>query len=295
MRIPAWIVDGLRERKKSKPLLHSLEEKSLVTVCKEAKCPNIGTCFGRNTATFLIMGSVCTRNCTFCAVSKGKPTLLDPEEPTRIAGMVRELELKHTVITSVTRDDLEDGGAEQFIKTIRAIRAMNPGVTIEVLIPDFNGEESSVDAIISKAPEVVNHNIETVKSLYREVRPGAHYERSLTVLARISERRNGSVIKSGMMVGLGETKEQVSEAMDNLLETGVQILTIGQYLRPTREHHDVKRYVTPDEFEAYREVGLEKGFLAVASGPFVRSSFRAQEIYQEACNRISCARIKDEG
>lgn len=295
MRIPAWIVDGLREREKSKTLFQSLEKKSLVTVCKEAQCPNIGTCFGRNTATFLIMGSVCTRNCTFCAVSKGKPTPLDPDEPTRIAEMVRELELKHTVITSVTRDDLEDGGAQHFIKTIRAVRAMNPGVTIEILIPDFNGKESSVDAIISKAPEVVNHNIETVKALYREVRPGAHYGRSLALLARISERRNGSVIKSGMMVGLGETKEQVSEAMDDLLETGVQILTIGQYLRPTREHHDVKRYVTPDEFEAYRETGLEKGFLAVASGPFVRSSFRAQEIYQEACNRISCARIKDKG
>ena len=163
---------------------------------------------------------------------------------------------------------------------------MNPGVTIEVLIPDFDGKESSVDVIISKAPEVVNHNIETVKSLYRAVRPGAHYERSLAVLARISEKRNGSVMKSGMMVGLGETQEQVFRAMDDLLETGVQILTIGQYLRPTREHHDVKRYVTPDEFEAYREVGLEKGFLAVASGPFVRSSYGAEELYEQVRKAI---------
>jgi lipoic acid synthetase len=285
MKIPPWIVEGLREREKSKTLLHSLKEKGLVTVCEEAQCPNIGACFARGTATFLIMGSVCTRNCAFCAVSKGKPMGLDPEEPQRIAGMVAELGIKHVVVTSVTRDDLEDGGARHFINTIRAVRTMNPEATIEVLVPDFNGNERSLDAIISEGPEVINHNIETIRELYGTVRPRADYERSLALLAGIPERRGGIVTKSGMMVGLGETKKQVFETMDDLLIAGVQILTIGQYLRPTRKHHEVKRYVTPDEFHEYRDAGLHMGFLAVASGPFVRSSFHAESLYKEVKRR----------
>jgi lipoic acid synthetase len=281
MRIPTWIVEGLREREKSKPLLHSLEEKSIVTVCKEAQCPNIGDCFGSNTATFLIMGNICTRRCTFCAVSKGKPAQIDPEEPRRVADMVSALGIKHAVVTSVTRDDLADGGANHFINTIHAVRTMNAGVSVEVLIPDFNGIASSLDAIIATAPEVVNHNVETVRELYAAVRPGADYERSLALLATVSEKSNGNATKSGMMVGLGETNEQVYGAMDDLLDAGVKMLTIGQYLRPTRAHHEVIRYVTPGEFEEYKKVGLDKGFRSVASGPFVRSSYQAQEMYEQ--------------
>jgi lipoic acid synthetase len=285
MRIPAWIVEGLREREKSKPLLHSLEEKSIITVCKEAQCPNIGTCFAQSTATFLIMGPLCTRNCTFCAVAKGKPAAIDPDEPRRIGEMVHELGMRHAVITSVTRDDLVDGGAGHFIRTIRAVRRMNADATIEVLIPDFNGNDHSLDAIISEAPEVINHNIETIRELYGAVRPGANFERSLALLARVSEKGNGIVTKSGMMVGLGETKRQIFETMDDLLVADVQTLTIGQYLRPTQQHHEVNRYVTPDEFDEYREVGLHMGFLAVASGPFVRSSFNAESLYRKVKRR----------
>ncbi len=286
MRIPAWIIDGLREREKSKPLLSSLKAKHLVTVCEEAQCPNIGTCFAKGTATFLIMGSVCTRNCAFCAIASGEPELLDPDEPRRVAEMVNEMGIKHAVITSVTRDDLTDGGATHFVNTIRAVRAMNPGVNIEVLVPDFKGNGSALDAVIGEAPEVINHNIETVKPLYVSVRPKAEYERSLALLATVSNTEKGIATKSGMMVGLGETEEQVYEAMDDLLGAGVGMLTIGQYLRPTRKHHEVKRYVTPGEFERYKAVGMEKGFLAVASGPFVRSSFHAQELYEKAESKI---------
>lgn len=286
MRIPAWIVEGLREREKSKPLLHSLKEKSIFTVCREAQCPNIGNCFGNNTATFLIMGNTCTRNCTFCAVPKGKPMPLDQEEPEKVAEMVRELGIAHAVITSVTRDDLEDGGAVHFVRTMRAVRRRNTGVTIEVLIPDLGGNRSALEAIIGEAPEVLNHNIETVRGLYAAVRPGADYDRSLSLLATVSRNPAGGVTKSGMMVGLGETREQVHAAMDDLLEAGVKMVTIGQYLRPTRAHHDVKRYVTPEEFQKYEETALDKGFLAVASGPFVRSSFRAESLYKEVKRSI---------
>jgi lipoic acid synthetase len=286
MKIPPWIIEGLGQREKSKPLLDSLKEKSLVTVCEEAQCPNIGTCFARGTATFLIMGSVCTRNCAFCAIAKGKPPQPDPDEPRKVAEMVDELGIRHAVITSVTRDDLEDGGAGHFIKTVRAIRTMNAEATIEVLVPDFNGNERSLDAIISEGPEVINHNIETIRELYGTVRPRADYERSLALLAEVSEKANGIITKSGMMVGLGETKKQVFETMDDLLIAGVQVLTIGQYLRPTRKHHEVKRYVTPEEFNEYRDGGLHMGFLAVASGPFVRSSFRAENLYNQVKRQI---------
>jgi len=290
MRIPEWIVDGLTERKKNKHLLHFLSDKGIVTICEEAQCPNIGTCFDRKTATFLIMGSTCTRNCTFCAVTSGEPISLDEREPERIAKTVEMLGIRHAVITSVTRDDLEDKGAGHFISTIRSIRERNSGVTIEVLVPDFDGSTAAIDRIIDEKPDVINHNIETAKDLYTEVRPGADYHRSLALLARVAHEADTIVSKSGMMVGLGETAEQVYTTMDDLLDAGVQLFTIGQYLRPTSRHHDVKRYVPPDEFEKYREVALKKGFIGVASGPFVRSSFRAQEIYREVCNRISYER-----
>lgn len=282
MRIPDWIIDGLKEREKSKDLLVFLKDNGIVTICEEAKCPNIGTCFSKKTATFLIMGSICTRNCNFCAVTSGIPHPLSEDEPTKVAETVKTLGIRHTVITSVTRDDLEDGGANHFVKTIRVVRAVNRDVTVEMLIPDFDGNISSVDKIIKEYPEVINHNIETVKELYNEVRPKADYSRSLKLLLRVNQKSDRIIAKSGMMVGLGETEEQVYKTMDDLLNAGVQILTIGQYLRPTNKHHEIKRFVTPEEFDRYREVGLEKGFIGVASGPFVRSSYKAKEIYHEA-------------
>jgi len=287
MIIPEWIISGLKEREKSKELLHTLKVKSIFTVCEEAQCPNIGTCFNRKTATFLLMGAICTRNCTFCAVGSGIPEPLDSDEPQRVAEMVRDLGLQHTVITSVTRDDIADGGAEHYVRTIDAVRKINERVTIEVLIPDFNGNTDFIDRVIEEKPEVINHNIETIERLYKEVRPQANYERSLNLLSRVKEKNDEILTKSGMMVGLGEREEEVYKAMDDLLNAGVQVLTIGQYLRPTRLHHNVDRYVTPEEFDRYKEVGLEKGFAAVASGPFVRSSYRARELYQEASKRIS--------
>ncbi len=286
MRIPEWIVDGLTQRKKNKHLLHFLSDRGIVTICEEAQCPNIGTCFDRKTATFLIMGSTCMRNCAFCAVTSGEPESLDEREPEQIAEAVEMLGIRHAVITSVTRDDLEDKGAGHFISTIRSIREKNSGVTIEVLVPDFDGSTAAIDRIIDEKPDVINHNIETAKDLYTEVRPEADYHRSLALLARVAHKGNTIVSKSGMMVGLGETAEQVYETMDDLLGSGVQLFTIGQYLRPTTRHHDVKRYVPPDEFEKYREVALKKGFIGVASGPFIRSSFGAESLYRDAKRRI---------
>ncbi len=281
MRIPNWIIEGLKQREKSKDLLHYLEDKGIATICKEAQCPNIGTCFDKRTATFLIMGSICPRDCTFCAVTSGTPNPLVSDEPKRIAETVKVLGIKHAVITSVTRDDLADGGAEHFVNTIDAIRRLNNGITIEVLIPDFNGNLSSVNKIMEAHPEVINHNIETAKELYKEIRPKADYNRSLEILRKVNEKSNGIINKSGIMVGLGETEEEVYETMDDLIDAGVKILTIGQYLRPTREHYDIKRFVRQAEFDRYRDIGLEKGFMGVASGPFVRSSYRAKEMYEQ--------------
>jgi lipoic acid synthetase len=210
---------------------------------------------------------------------------IDPEEPRKVAETVGELGIRHAVITSVTRDDLADGGAGHFVGTVRTVRNVDPGVSVEVLVPDFAGSQNALDEIIVEVPEVLNHNIETVRELYDAVRPRADYDRSLALLTRVSDA-NGIVTKSGMMVGLGETREQVYEAMDDLLDVGVKILTIGQYLRPTRVHHEVVRYVTPGEFDEYRGIALDKGFLAVASGPFVRSSFRAESLYKEAKRSI---------
>mgnify|MGYP001025652711 CR=1 FL=1 len=294
MRIPEWIIEGLKEREKSKDLLHLLKGKGIATICEEAKCPNIGTCFNKKTATFLIMGTNCTRNCRFCAVHSGRPQPLDMDEPRKVAETVRLLGIKHIVITSVTRDDLEDGGADHFVNTIGAIREMNKGITIEVLIPDFNGNFASLDKVIASSPEVINHNIETVKEFYKAVRPKADYYRSLEILSRTKRESDSIVTKSGMMVGLGETEKQVYETMDDLLNAGVEILTIGQYLRPTREHLEVKKYVAPEEFDKYRETGLKKGFLGVASGPFVRSSYHAKELFEEVYNKIPFARKKRE-
>ncbi len=254
---------------------------SLVTVCEEARCPNIHECWARErTATFMLMGDICTRTCGFCAVGKGSPGSLDAGEPDRVAQAVRELGLSHAVVTSVNRDDLPDGGAGHFAETIRAIRRRVPGCTVEVLIPDFCGNWEALDVVLREVPEILNHNLESVGRLYRRVRPQAVYERSLELLARSDARRRaeGTAMrtKSGVMVGLGETLDELTHALEDLRTAGCDIATIGQYLQPHEKRLPVERYYTPEEFEMLRLRGEEMGFLRVESGPLVRSSYHAR-------------------
>ncbi|WP_343073759.1 lipoyl synthase [Atribacter laminatus] len=249
----------------------------LNTVCKEANCPNLGECYKKNTATFMILGSICTRHCRFCNVSKGCVEAVDPNEPQHLAEVVKKLGLKHVVITSVTRDDLEDGGAAHFAKTIQAVRELNLATTIEVLIPDLKGIVAHLDIVIKANPEVINHNIETVKSLYSKVRPEADYDRSMYVLKYVKDKAHHILTKTGIMVGLGETDEQVYEVMDDSLKAGCDIFTIGQYLRPSKLHIEMKEYVKPEKFVEYKRVGEGKGFKYIASSPLVRSSYNAGE------------------
>ncbi len=254
-----------------------LRSLSLNTVCEGANCPNRGECFKNKTATFMILGSVCTRNCRFCDVTKGSPTPVDPDEPQNVAIASKRLGLKHIVVTSVTRDDLPDGGAEHFAKTIIALRQTLPESTIEVLIPDFRGSIDALMTVINARPEIINHNIETVPSLYPQVRPMAKYERSLELLDRVKTLTTGIFSKTGIMVGLGETKQEVLRVMDDLRAIDCDLLTIGQYLQPSKSHIEIAEYITPEQFEEYERIGLEKGFKYVASGPFVRSSYNAIE------------------
>lgn len=249
----------------------------LHTVCESAACPNIGECWNHRTATFMILGNHCTRRCGFCAVQKGVPLPVDPDEPRRVAEACQHLGLKHAVITSVNRDDLKDGGAGHFAAVIRAIRERIPGCRVEVLVPDFQGSREAMKIVMDAAPDVLNHNIETVPRLYREVRFGARYERSLEMLRYAAELRPDIPTKSGLMVGLGETDEEVLEVLRDLRRNLVRIVTIGQYLRPTLQHLPVLRYVTPEQFAEYRRAALEMGFEHVESGPFVRSSYHAAE------------------
>ncbi len=249
----------------------------LHTVCEEAQCPNRWECWSAGTATFMIAGDRCTRACGFCAVTTAKPFALEADEPARVAEAVLRMKLKHVVVTGVARDDLRDGGAEHFAETIRAIRAADPGITIEVLTPDFHGKEKCLRLVAEAAPEIFNHNIETVERLTPVVRSRAKYRVSLTVLRRMKEIAPAIVTKSGMMLGLGETEPEIFQAMDDLREAGVQVLTLGQYLRPTRQHLPVVEYVHPDTFALYREVAERKGFEHVASGPLVRSSYHAAD------------------
>jgi lipoic acid synthetase len=253
-----------------------LNRHSLHTVCRSAMCPNLQECWSRGTATFLLLGNVCTRTCRFCAVGKAaNAPLPDPFEPQNIAQAVESMRLKHVVLTSVTRDDLPDGGAEHWVATIRAIRSVKPSLSIECLIPDFQGNERSMDLVMREAPEVLNHNIETVPSLYSKVRPQASYRRSLELLRR-AKRGFGLATKSGLMVGMGESADEVATALDDLIQHDCDMVTIGQYLQPSSAHLPVERYVTPDEFEAYRGVAEAAGFRHVQSGPFVRSSYHAE-------------------
>jgi lipoic acid synthetase len=247
----------------------------LTTVCEEAACPNIGECWAQKHATVMILGSVCTRACTFCNVATGRPDRLDPHEPERVAEALAGLGLAHVVVTSVDRDDLDDGGAEHFARTIRAIRARSPATTIEVLTPDFLKKNGAIERVVEARPDVYNHNLETVPRLYAGVRPGARYFHSLRLLDRVKQLDPAMFTKSGIMVGLGEDKTEVLQVMDDLRSADVDFLTIGQYLEPTPKHHAIDRFVTPDEFQSYRKNALGKGFLIVASSPLTRSSYHA--------------------
>jgi lipoic acid synthetase len=272
-RRPEWLKVRLRDVNavaRMRPVL-----KGLHTVCESARCPNIGECWGRGTATFMILGNLCTRRCSFCAVPQGKPEPPDPGEPGRVGEAVAELGLKHVVITSVTRDDLDDQGAGQFAECIREIRERDPEASVEILIPDFQGRRDALDIVMQARPEVLNHNIETVPRLYRRVRPYAVYKQSLELLQR-ARRYGTSKVKSGFMVGLGETTEEIYATLQDLRAHDVEIVTIGQYLKPRDHRMPMFRYVRPAEFDEFRRVGLEMGFTHVESGPLVRSSYHAE-------------------
>ncbi len=278
---PEWLRMKIQGGQISSEVNSILEELSLNTVCKEANCPNRMECFNNSTATFMILGSVCTRNCTFCNVTKGKPQEVDIEEPRKVAIAVDKLKLKHAVITSVTRDDLDDGGANQFVEVVKEIRALNKGITVEILIPDFGGDSSSLAKVIAVKPDILNHNIETVPVLYPTVRPKAIYKRSLELLSRVKESDSSIFTKSGIMLGLGETEEGVVNVMKDLRSVGCDIMTIGQYLAPSIKHHPVVEYVHPDIYAKYKNIGMELGFKYVASSPLVRSSYHAGEVFAE--------------
>ena len=252
-----------------------VREHGLHTVCEEAACPNIGECWTQRHATMMIMGDICTRACAFCNVATGLPRPLDPAEPDNVGAAVAKLGLEHVVITSVDRDDLPDGGAEHFARTIRAIRAQAPGTTIEVLTPDFLRKDGALETVVEAAPDIYNHNLETVPGLYLKIRPGARYFASLRLLQRVKELAPAMFTKSGIMVGLGEEREEVLQVMDDLRSADVDFLTVGQYLQPTRKHAEVKRFVPPDEFKALEKTALAKGFLLVSASPLTRSSYHA--------------------
>jgi lipoic acid synthetase len=274
-RKPPWIrvkAPGSPEYHATRRLMRDL---NLRTVCEEAACPNIGECWTQRHATMMILGSVCTRACTFCNVATGRPDQLDPHEPERVGDAVARLALHHIVVTSVDRDDLDDGGARHFARTIAAIRTAAPATTVEVLIPDFLRKENAIETVVAARPDVINHNLETVPRLYAEVRPGARYFHSLRLLDHVKQLDPAMFTKSGIMVGLGEDKPEVLQVMDDLRSADVDFLTIGQYLQPTPKHHRVDRFVTPEEFESYRKQALGKGFLMVSASPLTRSSYHA--------------------
>ncbi len=274
---PDWLRAPAPGGENYRELKHLIEGLRLHTVCESAACPNVGECWNHRTATFMILGNVCTRRCGFCAVQKGGPLPVDYDEPRRVAEAAAVMGLKYVVVTSVTRDDRKDGGADLFALTIQAIRARIPGCKVEVLVPDFQGSHAAMDTVMEAAPDVLNHNIETVPRLYRQVRLGARYERSLDMLAYARRISRGAPTKSGAMLGLGETLDEVRTVMLDLRSHGVDILTLGQYLRPSPKHLPVVRFVPPSEFAMLREEGMQMGFRYVESGPLVRSSYHAAE------------------
>ena len=278
---PYWIRTKILDSQNYFQTKLILNKKKLHTVCQEANCPNIYECWSKRHATFLIMGDVCTRACGFCDVKTGKPSFLDPKEPLKIAQATKELNLKHVVITSVDRDDLKDGGANHFSKVIKETRKLNKNTTIEVLTPDFLRKGESYKKVVLANPDVFNHNIETVPSLYRAVRPGSRYFASVDLLKSAKEINKTIFTKSGIMLGLGETKEEVLQVMDDLLTAKVDFLTIGQYLQPSVKHYPLNRYVHPDEFQEFKEIAISKGFLIVSSSPLTRSSYHADEDFSK--------------
>jgi len=274
-RLPRWFRMEMPRGEEYSRVKNLVQNQGLHTICTSGNCPNIGECWNAGTATFMILGDVCTRSCKFCSVKTGKPLPVDPHEPRRLALSIKTMKLKHCVITSVDRDDLEDAGSEFWAATVRTVQEINPFVTMETLIPDFDGIPERLDRILDAAPEVISHNLETVRSLTPRIRSRARYDRSLAVLQYLHDR--GARTKSGIMVGLGETANEVIETMDDLLAVGCRIMTIGQYLAPTLQHYPVCQYISPEQFEMYRKVGLEKGFEHVESSPLVRSSYRAEK------------------
>ncbi len=279
-RLPSWLKVKAPKGPRLRATKAVLERLCLHTVCESAKCPNIGDCFARRMATFMILGNVCTRNCTFCAVEHAGPEPLEPTEPERVAAAAAELALRHVVITSVTRDDLPDGGAHHFVRTIHAVRRRLPEASIEVLTPDFVGREENIAAVADAGPDVYNHNVETVPRLYDRVRPQAQYSRSLHLLEYVKQNHPASFTKSGIMVGLGETDAEVVDVLRDLRAVGCDSITIGQYLRPSPRHLPVERYVPPEQFAEYATTATELGFRHVASAPFVRSSYNAAEAWE---------------
>ena len=274
-RHPDWIKVKAPGNPNYLRLKRIMREKNLHTVCEEARCPNIGECWGNKTATFLILGDTCTRGCRFCAIDKGKPLALDPEEPRNVALVVKELRLDHIVVTSVNRDDLPDGGAGHFAKTVFWIKSLNPGIRVELLIPDFEGNLAALKTVVDAGIEILNHNIETVPRLYGKVRPGHVYEGSLKILKEAKKLRSDMVTKSGFMVGVGENYDEVISTLGDLRTHNVDIVTIGQYLQPSDRQLKVERYVTPEEFQEFKAEGEKLGFRHVESGPLVRSSYHA--------------------
>jgi lipoic acid synthetase len=285
LRKPPWIRVRLPSGNAVEKLKSRLRQSSLVTVCEEATCPNIHECFNKGTATFMILGDICTRRCSFCDVAHGRPLPPDPSEPQQLARTIRDMRLRYVVITSVDRDDLRDGGAAHFVECIERVRELSPNIRVEVLVPDFRGKgrmERALQVMAESPPDVFNHNLETVEPLYRDVRPGADYQWSLTLLRRFKQQHPEVPTKSGIMLGLGETREQVEVAMRDLRDHDVNLLTLGQYLQPTAHHHPVLRYWTPQEFEQLGTLGRQMGFTHVASGPLVRSSYHADVLAEES-------------
>lgn len=272
---PEWLKVKLPVGEEYRKVRELVSENKLHTICASGNCPNMGECWGAGTATFMILGNICTRSCGFCAVATGRPLAVDANEPARVAESVRLMKVKHCVITSVDRDDLKDGGSAIWAETINTIRKESPGTTLETLIPDFQGKWENLERVIAVRPEIISHNLETVRRLTRQVRVQAKYDRSLEVLKRISDA--GVRAKSGIMLGLGEKEDELLESMDDLLKSGVSILTLGQYLQPTRSHLPVAEFIHPDVFARYKEIGLAKGFRYVESGPLVRSSYHAEK------------------
>lgn len=272
---PHWLRVKLPTGENYKKVRGLVDQHKLHTICESGSCPNMGECWGEGTATFMILGNVCTRSCGFCGVQTGKPAEVDQFEPGKVAHSVKTMQIKHAVITSVDRDDLKDGGADIWVQTIRAIRHQSPGTTMETLIPDFAGNWDNLQKIIDAAPEVVSHNLETVRRLTKQVRIQAKYDRSLELLFRL--KKGGMKTKSGIMLGLGETQEEVLETLEDLKGVNVDIVTLGQYLQPSLKHLPVAEFITPEQFDFYREVGLKMGFRHVESGPLVRSSYHAEK------------------